>query len=405
MRQAYKVLPVYTGDVSGVCSALFELGGMVVIHDPSGCNSTYNTHDEIRWYDQDSLIFISGLTDTDAIMGNDEKLVDDVVEAVGETHPRFVALVNSPIPYQLGTDFEAIARLVEARTGVPCFHVPTNGMHDYVRGAGLAFEALAERLPLCGKDARNGGMRPRRKANVLGMTPLDFAAPSSREALVAWLAGEGFELVSCWAVGDTLDSLARAGEAEVDLVVSATGLRAARVLERRCGIPWVAGVPVEGFADVLASTLRAALADGRSRIAYLGAPCEPGKGSTDDAGTVVAIGEPIVMGSIAASERLAGRAAHVVCPVEESACLVGPGDVTTHGEEEVEAALRGAATVIGDPFYQEVCPPDTRFVRLPHLALSGRQWLREIPNPMGWKPSPGERPSIPAEERKRHGTE
>ena len=61
MRQSYKIIPVYTADVSGVCSALYELGGMVVMHDPSGCNSTYNTHDEIRWYDQDSLIYISGL--------------------------------------------------------------------------------------------------------------------------------------------------------------------------------------------------------------------------------------------------------------------------------------------------------------------------------------------------------
>ena len=43
MRQAYRILPVYSGDVSGVCSALYELGGMVVMHDPSGCNSTYNT--------------------------------------------------------------------------------------------------------------------------------------------------------------------------------------------------------------------------------------------------------------------------------------------------------------------------------------------------------------------------
>ena len=50
MRQSYKIIPVYTADVSGVCSALYELGGMVVMHDPSGCNSTYNTHDEIRWY-------------------------------------------------------------------------------------------------------------------------------------------------------------------------------------------------------------------------------------------------------------------------------------------------------------------------------------------------------------------
>ena len=74
MRQSYRIIPIYTSDVSGVCSALYELGGMVVMHDPSGCNSTYNTHDEIRWYDQDSLIFISGLTEIDAVMGNDEKL-------------------------------------------------------------------------------------------------------------------------------------------------------------------------------------------------------------------------------------------------------------------------------------------------------------------------------------------
>ena len=49
MRQAYRIIPIYTADVSGVCSALYELGGMTVMHDPSGCNSTYNTHDEIRW--------------------------------------------------------------------------------------------------------------------------------------------------------------------------------------------------------------------------------------------------------------------------------------------------------------------------------------------------------------------
>ena len=74
MRQAYRIIPIYTADVSGVCSALYELGGMVVMHDPSGCNSTYNTHDEIRWYEQDSLIYISGLTEIDAVMGNDAKL-------------------------------------------------------------------------------------------------------------------------------------------------------------------------------------------------------------------------------------------------------------------------------------------------------------------------------------------
>ena len=146
MRQAYRIIPVYTADVSGVCSALYELGGMVVMHDPSGCNSTYNTHDEIRWYDQDSLIYITGLTEIDAILGNDEKFIRDIEEAAEQLKPKFIALAGSPIPYMNGTDFPALAQIIEEDTGIPTFAVPTNGMHDYVRGAGMALEAVAEKL-------------------------------------------------------------------------------------------------------------------------------------------------------------------------------------------------------------------------------------------------------------------
>ena len=98
MKQVSVTLSTYTADVSGVCSALYELGGMVVIHDPSGCNSTYNTHDEPRWYDMDSLVFISGLSQMDAIMGNDDKFINDIVRAAKELKPRFIALVRTPIP-------------------------------------------------------------------------------------------------------------------------------------------------------------------------------------------------------------------------------------------------------------------------------------------------------------------
>ena len=129
MKRSYKIIPIYTADVSGVCSALYELGGMTVMHDPSGCNSTYNTHDEIRWYDQDSMIYISGLTEIDAVMGNDEKLICDIEIAAEELKPKFIALAGSPIPYMNGTDFEAIAKILEQDLGIPAFSVPTNGTH------------------------------------------------------------------------------------------------------------------------------------------------------------------------------------------------------------------------------------------------------------------------------------
>ena len=41
MKQTARILSTYSADTFGVCSALYELGGMIVIHDPSGCNSTW----------------------------------------------------------------------------------------------------------------------------------------------------------------------------------------------------------------------------------------------------------------------------------------------------------------------------------------------------------------------------
>ena len=59
VKGLHKIIYPFAPDQSGAASVLYELGGMTVIHDPSGCNSTYNTHDEVRWFDQESLIYIS----------------------------------------------------------------------------------------------------------------------------------------------------------------------------------------------------------------------------------------------------------------------------------------------------------------------------------------------------------
>ena len=87
MRQTASIISTYTADVSGICSALFELGGLTVMHDASGCNSTYNTHDEPRWYDMDSMVYISGLSEMEAIMGDDDKLINDIVSTAEQLSP------------------------------------------------------------------------------------------------------------------------------------------------------------------------------------------------------------------------------------------------------------------------------------------------------------------------------
>ena len=224
IENAYRIIPVYTADVSGVCSALFELGGMTVMHDPSGCNSTYNTHDETRWYDQDSLIYISGLTEIDAVMGNDRKLIDDVIDAANRLHPKFITLCGSPVPFLNGTDFNALARIIEGETSIPAFAVETNGTHDYVQGAGKALEKIAERF------IKKPERKTEKTVNVLGMTPLDYASPDSVASMRESLESAGLTVQSVWAMGDSLDTLSLSGEASVNLVVSQTGMAAAKYM-------------------------------------------------------------------------------------------------------------------------------------------------------------------------------
>ncbi len=383
MRQAYRILPVYTGDISGAASALFELGGMTVIHDPSGCNSTYNTHDELRWYDRDSLIFITGLRDVDAIMGNDDKLIHDVLQAAEEFRPAFISLTNSPVPWMNGTDFEGIASVIEEQTGIPVFYVPSNGMHDYVRGAGLAFERLADRLVTDPGVKQKRPVMCRGRINVLGVTPLDFTLQTYVDDLSARLTNAGWEINSLWAMGESLDRIKNAANADLNLVVSSSGMKAAALLNRQFGIPWTAGCPVDGFEEKLFEEMDRTMADRVNRVAYLPAEMDPeSRENLRAAGErLTLIGEPVIMGSLGAAIREKyGIETRIVCPTEDCQGLTGPGDVITRGEEEVLQALRDDKLVLADPMYEYVCPADCRLIRLSHLAFSGRTYRKEFRN-------------------------
>lgn len=429
MRQVFKKIPVYTGDVSGVCSALFELGGMIVMHDPSGCNSTYNTHDEIRWYDHDSLIFISGLNEMEAIMGSDDALIRDITESARIYSPKFIAIANSPIPYITGMDFDAISRLVEDDTGIPTFYITTNGMHDYSRGAGLAFLHLAERFVKApsADDLQNRPLR----CNILGVTPLDFAAAASIESLRGKVESAGFEIVSCWAMGDRLEQIENSAKADVNLVFASSGLPAAQYMYREFGIPFTAGIPAEGVEDLYFEAVRTAIEKGENQFPFrerifenrslensslgnslLEKSCFEGDEiSKENTGISISpvclIGEPVIMTSLAAQvQRRTGAQTHVFGTTEGGDIFLGPQDAALCGEEELEKALlkvinvsSGKETpavgmdadqapkagnvkvkVVADPYYRDVFPPGCELIPLPHLAFSGRILLKDIPD-------------------------
>ncbi|MEE3420282.1 MAG: nitrogenase component 1 [Lachnospiraceae bacterium] len=323
VRAAQRVLSTYAVDLFGMTSVLYELGGMCVMHDASGCNSTYTTHDEPRWYDTPSLVVISGLNEIDTIEGNDRHLIDRVAEAAREVHPAFIAIGGSPMPSAIGTDFRAVTRLVEEQTGIPTLGIRTDGIHSYLTGAGEALRALAERFVMTprrhlleespagtdhnhtqaevsGTDAERFALTPERilskkspeetdhahsktevsgadkrhfpsknirmaGINLLGVTPLDFSVVGNATAFREICASHRIPLVSEWAMGSTLQDMENAASAAINCVVSATGLPAAKWMEETFGIPYIVGIPIGKMqTEIWVQSMNVAAESGRS---------------------------------------------------------------------------------------------------------------------------------------------
>lgn len=146
MRKLCIKLPPFAPDYSGVCSALYELGGMSVIHDASGCTGNYTGFDEPRWYDNQKLVFCSGLRELDAVLGDDEKLINKVRMAAEDLKPEFITVLGSPVPMIIGSDFTGIAKEIENMTKVPSLGFDTTGLNYYDIGISQAYLELAKRF-------------------------------------------------------------------------------------------------------------------------------------------------------------------------------------------------------------------------------------------------------------------
>ena len=396
MRIVKRVLSTYSADNFGVCSALYELGGLVVMHDASGCNSTYNTHDEPRWYDMDSMVFISGLTEKDAIFGNDEILVRNLCETAEKLHPKFVCICGGPLPHIIGTDFRAVAKAVSRRTNLPCFGIQTNGMDAYTSGAGEAFACLVDLMEK--STGCESSSDEKIKVNLLGATPLDFSLNGSVQAIQDLLEDNGFSVRSTWAMGDTLENLLSSGDADVNLVISATGFAAAKRMRERFGIPYVIGCPVGRAAtEKVVSQLRQAAGSknsiGGSNLSDDGSTQSHEENSCDKA-RILLIGEPVVMKSMAETLKANGLlksdedgcgkekklSVRIISPMRGLPREIADGTDEIVLEDELREACRRADLVIADPLYARLLPEaPEKFIKLPHVAYSGRFYEKEIP--------------------------
>lgn len=366
MKQTAVILSTYAADISGVCSAMYELGGMTVMHDASGCNSTYTTHDEPRWYDQDSHVLLSGLTETEAILGKEDTFINNVVSAAERLKPKFVTFGGTPIPRMMGFDFEAVARKIQQKVQIPVFGIATDGMHSYVQGASKAMKCIAETL--CEPSEKNTEL----SVNLLGATPLDFSMNGTIQSMKQTLEAQGIGVHSIWTMGTDLEKIKTSAAAAVNLVISSVGLEAGKVLKQRFGMPYVIGTPYgKKFTSQLAKAIREAAKTGQDQNLCKGF----------EKGCQWIIGETVTSLSLAQGiYQETGEIFGVLSPVGSWKEAETPGLILAVDEEELRIYTEKAKTVIADPMYAPICGRDTKFWGLPHEAFSGRIYRKQIPN-------------------------
>ena len=194
------------------------------------------------------------------------------------------------------------------------------------------------------------------------------------------------------------------------------GIPAVNVLREKFGTPFVVGTPLDGYMEEICAALWNAVKENRSRdqeeqIQQNQMGCQkvtldqekPGRTEalwqvtpeqviylndqsdlqyrtgTEFSPELTIIGEPVTMGSLAAMiEKKYKKRVQFLCPLEITAGLLRPGDEAVQGEEAMEEKLKTAKHILADPLYRPICPESAEFHELPHIAFSGRMYLKEI---------------------------
>lgn len=374
MSRLYRFLPPFAGDYSGVGSALYELGGMLCIHDASGCTGNYVGFDEPRSYDSKQLVYCTGLRKNDAILGNEQVYIDKIVQAAKDMKPAFIAIVGSPVPVIIGFDFNGFAKEIEFLTGIPAFGFETGGMKGcYKDGVVMAVNKLLDYYVLPKKDelVRNAD-RNGRVVNIVGATPLDLSE-ENLEALKEILTEHGYRLNSVLSMSNSMAEFQNFYKADVNLAITQAGALIAMDLEKKYNMPYLTGIPVgdagtKHYFECLEKVFKTGESMNVSQI--------PIKNTEAQKGTAIIMDDGVIASSMSIDLTKQGYDVRVVSLFGKDAGMSDVEAEYTENEDEILQYVNdeNAVLLIADPLllqYREN-KNDIRLVELPKYSISSK---------------------------------
>ena len=355
-------LPTFTGDFSGACDALFTLDCCTVVVDPKGCCMDYLMVEDPRLSENFRRVASSRMNDVDVTMGSTASTFETARRLVRLHNPAFVALVGTTVSSIIGLDMSLISEELEDELGIPVLAVDTDGFTSYANGVHLACQAVIERF------GQEGPLRPK-TANILGLTPADFRTDQDGINIRYALENLGYEVLSDFCTGLTLDQVRLCPQASLNLAVSAAGLETARWMKRRWNIPYVAYTPIDSYDPLLAKLIDGTLP-------------QPNPASCEDAGTLI-VADKVIASSLRFWMQQHGANEPVaIASFFQTGQDASDGALPLSGDLELLQLLERNSyqTIIGDPLLGSIPSIGaTNLVQLPPPALSASMFRASMP--------------------------
>ena len=215
-----------------------------MICDAGGCTGNICGFDEPRWFRVRSAVFSAGLRDMDAILGRDERLVKKLADTAallsedGNNEAlQFAAIIGTPVPAVIGTDFRALERMSEKKTGLPCIGIACDGMEFYDKGAESAYLALFEKFAAKAESASSA--EEKGCIGILGAQYMDLGGIADYDALREYTENEyGKRAVIYGSRQDGTEAFADPVSVCENLVITVSGYEAAKALLSKYSVPF-----------------------------------------------------------------------------------------------------------------------------------------------------------------------
>ena len=355
MKGLMKYLSPFAPDISGATEVLFRMNGLIVIIDAGGCTGNVCGFDEPRWKTERSAIFSAGLRDLDAILGRDEAMmgkIGDVLRLMGDAE--FLALVGTPVPSVIATDYQALKRMGQRRFGIRTLTIPTTGMELYDKGQERAYmELLREYIrdenhasdslgQGSGENEISDEADRKCAMGIFGATPMDLLESDTEDILRERVLGCGGSDVRVF--GQDVKDFTDAPGFRENLVISPSGLAPARYLKERYGVPYEVRYPLpDNYTGFLLDGMKAE--------------------------KVLVVHQAVLAETIRA--QISAAYPDVICDTATFFMPFGESIALKEEDDFIQLVRdRDYDVIVGDPLLERAVR-GKRFVPLPHFAVSG----------------------------------